>query len=146
MLAAAVLTAEQTSAATPPTLAALLEARDKSGKPIITPEQRTYFNGLNDHLKGMLNQVVEKQIITRPEHLGMLLSLQLRPQKMELVLQNNCVLCHSDSEVQTPEDLFSLAPTDKGSPAYMNLKDLVEDVHFQRRPLLRGLSRRRSHR
>jgi len=131
LLAAAVLAAEQAAAATDPKLAAMLEAKDKSGRTIITQEERTYFDSLNEHLKELLSHAVQKDVITRPEHLGILLALQLRPQKMELLLQNNCVLCHSDSEVQTQEDLFSLASNPQDSPTHMNLKELVEDVHFR---------------
>ena len=131
LLAAAAFVFDRGDAATNPTLPSLLAAKDKGGKPIITQEERTYFDGLNENLKELFNQVVQKQIVTRPEHLGMLLSLQLRPQKMELLLKNNCVLCHSDSEIQTPEDLFSLSPKTAETPGHMNLKDLVEDVHFQ---------------
>jgi hypothetical protein len=132
LIPAAAFAAEQTSAGTGPKLAAMLDAKDKDGKPIITQEQRAYFDGLNDNLRQLLNQAVQKDVITRPEHLGALLTLQLRPQKMELLLQNNCILCHSDSEVQTPEDLFSLTPDSHHSPAHMNLKEVVEDVHFRR--------------
>ena len=119
------------SKAPSPKLAAMLDAKDKDGKPIITAEQRAYYDGLDDRLKDLLGQVVEKDVVTRAEHLGVLLALGLRPQKMEVLLQNNCVLCHSDSEVQAPTDLFSLA-TDSGPPTgHMNLKELVEDVHFK---------------
>lgn len=131
VLAAVGLAANRGLAETKPTLSSLLTAKDKDGKPIITQEERTYFDGLNENLKGLVNEVVQKQIVTRPEHLGMLLSLELRPQKMELLLKNNCALCHSDSEIQTPEDLFSLSPKTAGTPGHMNLKDLVDDVHFQ---------------
>ena len=109
----------------------MLAAKDKNGNPIINREQQDYLNGLNDHLKELLNQVVEKEVVTRPEHLGLLLALQLRPQKMELVLQNNCILCHTDSEVQSSEDLFSVAPAALQSSGHMNLKEIVEDVHFR---------------
>jgi hypothetical protein len=132
LIPAVAFAADQTSAGTAPKLAAMLDAKDKSGKPIITPEQRAYLDGLNDNLKELLNQAVQKEAITRPEQLGMLLALQLRPQKMELLLQNNCVLCHSDSEAQSGEDLFSLTPDANHSPAHMNLKEIVEDVHFRR--------------
>jgi predicted CXXCH cytochrome family protein len=133
LIPTATFAAEQKSASTSPELAAFLDGKDQNGKPIITQEQRVYFNGLNDNLRELLNQVVQKKVITRPEHLGVLLALQLRPQKMELVLQNNCILCHSDSEVQSSEDLLSL-PSDShpSSPAHMNLKEIVEDVHFRR--------------
>jgi predicted CXXCH cytochrome family protein len=129
----ATFAAEQSSAGRSPELTALLDAKDKDGKVIITQEQRTYFNSLNDNLKELLNQVVQREIITRPEHLAILLALQLRPQKMELVLQNNCILCHSDSETQSSEDLFTL-PSDSrpAPPGHMNLKEIVEDVHFRR--------------
>ena len=132
LFAAAAPGAEQKAVPPNPKLAEMLSAKDKDGKPIITPEEHAYYDSLNDHLRELLNQAVEKEFITRPEHLAMLLALNMQPQKMELLLQNNCVLCHSDSEVQTSEDLFSLNPKAHDSPAHMNLKDLVEDVHFQR--------------
>ena len=109
----------------------MLAAKDKNGNPIINPDEQNYLNGLNDNLKELLNQVVEKEVVTRPEHLAVLLGLQLRPQKMELVLQNNCILCHTDSEVQSPDDLFSVAPAAHQSSGHMNLKEIVEDVHFR---------------
>ena len=124
--------ADQASVKPSPKLAAMLVAKDENGKAIITPEQQTYLNGLNDNLKELLNRAVEKETITRPEHLSILLALDLRAQKMELVLQNNCILCHSDSANQSAEELFSLASNSGTSPSHMNLKEIVEDVHFRR--------------
>jgi cytochrome c1 len=132
LFSGATFAAEQSSTKPNPKLAEMLAAKDETGKPIITPEQRAYFDGLNDNLKELLNQAVQKEAITRPEHLGILLALQLRPQKMELLLQNNCILCHSDSANQSAEDLFSLTPDPRTSSAHMNLKEIVEDVHFRR--------------
>jgi predicted CXXCH cytochrome family protein len=130
LIPGAAFAVQQSISGANPKLAAMLEAKGKDGKPIITAEERTYFDGLNDNLKELLNQVVEKEIITRPEHLAVLLTLQLRPQKMELVLQNNCILCHTDSQIQTPDDLFTLeAPSDH---SHMNLREVVDDVHFRR--------------
>src|SRR5438552_2529410 len=59
------------------------------------------------------------------------LALGLRPQKMEVFLQDNCVLCHTDPEVQKPETLFSLSTASNAFP-HLNLRDLVDDVHFRR--------------
>jgi hypothetical protein len=132
-VSAMIFAAVQPSPKTSPELTALLDGKDSNGKPIITSEQRTYFNSLNDNLRQLLEQAVQKKIITRAEHLGMLLALQLRPQKMELVLQNNCILCHTDSENQSAEDLFTLgSDSHASSPSHMNLKEIVEDVHFRR--------------
>jgi hypothetical protein len=132
LIPAASFAAEQSPAGPTSKLAAMLAAKDEHGKPIITPEQRTYFDGLNDNLKELLNQAVQKEVITRPEHLAILLALQLRPQKMELVLQNNCILCHSDSGNQSAEDLFSIPSGSRPAATHMNLKEVVEDVHFRR--------------
>jgi predicted CXXCH cytochrome family protein len=132
LIPAASFAADQNSTGETSKLAAMLGAKDEHGKPIITPEQRAYFDGLNDNLKELLNQAVQKETITRPEHLGILLALQLRPQKMELVLQNNCILCHSDSANQSAEDLFSIPSDSRPAETHMNLKEVVEDVHFRR--------------
>ena len=112
-----------------PKLAAMLEAKDEKGNPIISPEQHAYFEGLNDHLKQLLNAATDKEWITHPEHLSILLSLGLRPQKMEVLLQNNCVICHSDSANHSADTLFT---TSAGPTSHMDLKQVVEDVHFRR--------------
>ena len=132
LIPAAAFAAEQASAGSAPKLAAMLAAKDKDGKPIITQEQRAYFDGLNDNLKELLNQAVQKEWIARPEHLSVLLSLGLRPQKMEVLLQNNCVLCHSDSANQSGDTLFTVTPAATTPASHMNLKEVVEDVHFRR--------------
>jgi predicted CXXCH cytochrome family protein len=131
LFAAIALGAEQNATKPSPKLEKLLEAKDDSGKAIITAEQQAYFNGLNDNLREMLNSAVEKETISRAEHLSILLGLELRPQKMELVLQNNCILCHTDSANQSEETLFTVAAGSGASASHMNLKELVEDVHFR---------------
>jgi len=114
-------------------LTGLLGATGPDGKPVLSPEHRAYFGGLDDHLKTLLIKAVDAEIITRPDHLGSILALGLRPQKMEVFLQDNCILCHTDPEVQKPETLFSLSQVSSNSPAHhLNLRDLVDDVHFRR--------------
>ena len=131
IFAAAVRTDEK-PVAIPQKLAELLAGRGTDGTPVITPEQRAYFDGLNDHIKELLIKAVESETITRADHLGSILTLGLRPQKMEAFLEDNCILCHTDPEVQKPGTLFSLSPVSGGSPAHLNLRDLVDDVHFRR--------------
>jgi hypothetical protein len=120
--------ADQNAANVSPKLSAMLSAKDEKGKEIITPEERTYFESLNDNLRAMLSAAVEKETISRAEHLSILLGLQLRPQKMELLLQNNCILCHSDSANQSADTLF----VPGAASSHMDLKQVVEDVHFRR--------------
>jgi len=124
--------ADQAPAPSNQKLEQMLAAKDESGKPIVTADEQAYFAGLNDNLKALFAQAVQKELINRPEHLAELLSLQLRPQKMELVLQNNCILCHSDSQSHSEDTLFTLTSGTKGVRGHMNLKEVVEDVHFRR--------------
>ena len=86
LIPAASFAADQTSAGATSKLTAMLDAKGEHGKSIITPEERAYYDGLNDNLKALLDQAVQKEWITRPEHLSVLFSLGLRPQKMELLL------------------------------------------------------------
>lgn len=131
LLMAANAGAQEKPSTVSPKLAELLDAKGKDGKPLLTTEQRAYFDGLNDHLRELLSQAVKKQAITRAEHLAVILSLGLRPQKMELLLQDNCVLCHTDSESQAPGELFTLAPAAQGPGSHLSLKELVADTHFR---------------
>lgn len=132
-IGAAAVAADEKPLAASAKLTGLLAASGTDGKPVLSPEQRAYFDGLNDHLKTLLNKAVDGEIITRADHLGSLLALGLRPQKMEVLLQDNCVLCHTDPEVQKPGSLFSLSQGSSNSPAHhLNLRDLVDDVHFRR--------------
>ena len=132
LLSAGIFAADQAPAGANSKLAVMLAAKDANGKPIISPEEQAYFSGLNDNLRALLDDLVQKEVITRPEHLATLLGLQLRPQKMEVLLQNRCVLCHTDSESQSADNLFSVATGSRQPAAHMNLKEVVEDVHFRR--------------
>ncbi|HSP44375.1 MAG TPA: hypothetical protein VLO30_00130, partial [Chthoniobacterales bacterium] len=108
--------ADQSAATQNPKLTEMLAAKDESGKSIVGPDEQAYFTGLNDNLKELLNRAVQKENITRPEHLAALLALQLRPQKMEILLQNNCILCHSDSANHSADTLFSPTSGTGGVP------------------------------
>jgi len=130
---ATAVAAEENPLASSAKLTGLLAAAGPDGKPVLSPEQRTYFDGLNDHLKALLTKAVDADIITRADHLGSILALGLRPQKMEVFLQDNCVLCHTDPEVQKPETFFPLSQESTNSPAHhLNLRDFVDDAHFRR--------------
>jgi hypothetical protein len=109
---------------------AFLEATDSEGNPIITPAQRAYLLSLNEHLRELLAGVLENEIITEPGHMATILALELRPQQMELLLQDNCVLCHTDPEVQASKDLFTLSTGPAGG--HMNLRQFVTGTHFRR--------------
>jgi predicted CXXCH cytochrome family protein len=114
-----------------PQLTELLDAKAPDGSAWVSPEAREYFDGLPSRAKEWLDAAVEKDFVSEPEHLSEILSLRLQAGQLELLLHDNCALCHSDPATQDPETLFSIDPAAKGSPAHLDLREFVSDVHFR---------------
>lgn len=109
----------------------MLDARDEAGAPVIAEKERAEFEGLPAHAKQLLADAVDAEFIGSAAQVRDILSLELDTSKLELVLTNNCLLCHSNSEYQDPPTLFSLDPAAAGSPAYMDLRQILNDTHFR---------------
>ena len=111
----------------------LLAAERDDGGPWIGAEEREYFDRLPARAKMLFDRVVETELVSEPEHMRQILSLRLPGVEIELLLRDKCVVCHSDPAVQDrPEMLFSTDPTAVDSPAHMDLREFVSDVHFRR--------------
>ncbi len=115
-----------------PELRALFDARDDSGEPLVGPEAVAYFEGLPAQARGLFNRAVEAEFMTEPEHLREILALNLPAAKVELVMRDNCAVCHTNPAEQDGETLFSSDPEASGSLPHLNLKEVVADVHFRR--------------
>jgi predicted CXXCH cytochrome family protein len=113
-------------------LSALLSALEDGGEPLISSQEREYFDGLPARAKELFEQAVEDEMLSEASHLKEILSLSLPAAKVELLMQDNCVVCHSDPSAQDPDTLFSADPESSGSPPHLNLRELVSDVHFRR--------------
>ena len=62
-------------------------------------------------------------------HLATLLALDIDDRKVELILGDNCVLCHSNPDL--PDEIL-FKPREKGDPnAHLDLREIVSDVHFR---------------
>lgn len=112
-------------------LQALIDATGDDGTAIVGEKLRTRFDGLPDHAKSLFAEAVDGEFIASPQQLRDLLALDLDSSKIELVLTNHCLLCHTNPEYQDPPTLFSLDPVAAGSPSYMNLGAFVSDSHFR---------------
>jgi len=99
---------------------------------VVGTELREYFDGLPVRAREWLDAAVEKEFVSEPEHLRQILSLRLPAGQLELFLHDNCALCHTDPATQDPETLFSVDPAAAGSPAHLDLREFVSDVHFRR--------------
>lgn len=115
-------------------LAALpfLDAKGKDGKPALTAEEVQRLQQMPAHTQQLIADAAESMILGGAEHLRILLSLDLPPQGLELVLQDNCILCHSDPGNVKPRALFSPDPAKQRSNPLLDLREFVSDVHFRR--------------
>jgi predicted CXXCH cytochrome family protein len=113
-------------------LSSLLAASGDGGQPLISAEEREYFDGLPARAKELFDQAVENELLSDASHLREILSLGLSAAKVELFLKDNCLICHTDASAQEPETLLSTDPESNGSPLHLNLKEFVSDVHFRR--------------
>ncbi len=116
----------------PEAVAELFEETDDDGAPIIPPELQAYFAGLPTHAQGYFADAVDEGLISGTAHARRLLSLQLDADKMELVLTDNCILCHSDPDMQMEETLLAVEPDDPVGPAHLSLPEFLSDVHFRK--------------
>jgi predicted CXXCH cytochrome family protein len=113
-------------------LSELLSAVGEDGEAIIAAEDRAYFDGLPGRAKEFFEEAVESELMSAPAHLEEILALGLPAGKLELLMRDNCALCHTDPSEQDPETLFSVDPEANESPPHLNLRGFVGDVHFRR--------------
>jgi predicted CXXCH cytochrome family protein len=110
----------------------LFSAVGEDGEPLIGSEARAYFDGLPTQAKSFFDQAVEAELMSEPSQLSEILALGLPVGKLELLMRDSCVVCHTDPTIQDPETLFSSDPESQGSPPHLNLKEFTSDVHFRR--------------
>jgi len=113
-------------------LASLLAAQGSDGKAVLDQEDMDYFDALPTRAKVLFDAAAKDDRISVPGHLKELVALRLSSNKVELLMQDNCILCHSNPDAQDSDTLFSTDPAAVGSPAHMNLTEYVSDVHFRR--------------
>jgi hypothetical protein len=130
MIWTAVLLAAATTGepAYPAPLQELVAAKRKDGTPVLSDEDRKALAAMSEHTRQLLSEAADNQLLGSAQHLKVLLSLGLSPATMEIVAQDNCILCHSDPGNQKAKTLFATQPANP----LLNLKEFVSDVHFRR--------------
>jgi predicted CXXCH cytochrome family protein len=113
-------------------LNALLSAPGDDGEPLISPQEREYFDQLPARAKELFDEAIENELLSEASHLREILSLDLPAAKVELLMQDNCIVCHTDPTAQDAEMLFSADPASSGAAPHLDLKEFVSDVHFRR--------------
>ena len=117
--------------ALPEAVEAFFEKKGEDGKPVLSAAERALVKKLPLHTREKLGQAAADGRVRSPDHLKVLLSLELSPQSADLIFTDNCVLCHSDPG-HAKRTRFSLDPKTAGTPERLNLKSMLSDAHFRR--------------
>jgi hypothetical protein len=92
---------------------------------------REEFRQLPKHAQELFFSAQKRGFLDHPDQLAALLALDIADEHVELLLNDNCVLCHTNPDQQPEETLFTVAPPD-GPPARLDLREVVSDVHLRR--------------
>lgn len=129
----------ETGSATAPDLSGLSEEvasffaeTGDDGEPLIALDRQAYYVGLPDHARQIFASKVEEGLISSASHAGALLSLDLDAERFELLVNDNCILCHSDEDMQIEETWMRIGEADDYGPSHLSLSDFLGDVHFRR--------------
>ncbi|MGE5232527.1 MAG: cytochrome b N-terminal domain-containing protein [Acidobacteriota bacterium] len=109
----------------------LLDAK-KDGQPIVPDKARQHFRELPSYAQEKFFQAQEKGFLDSGEQLAALLGLDISDENVELLVGDNCVLCHTNVNMQSEDTLFRLYPGPVDPSHHLDLRQVVSDVHMRR--------------
>ena len=113
----------------------LFDAKE-AGKPVLGPKEQERFRSLPAHAQELAFESLKLGILSSAKHLSVLLALDLDNKKVELLLGDNCVVCHTNPDL--PDEILFAPRGRKGPYAHLDLTEVVADVHFRRGLLCSG--------
>jgi predicted CXXCH cytochrome family protein len=97
--------------------------------PVVDEKARARFRALPSHAQVLFIAAAKAGTLSSSAHLATLLALDIDDRKVELIMGDNCVLCHSNPDL--PDEILFKA-REKGDPnAHLDLREIVSDVHFR---------------
>ena len=101
------------------------------GDDAVPAAARAEFRQLPKHAQELFFTAQRRGLLDHPEQLAALLSLDVADEHIELLMGDNCVLCHTNPDQQPEETLFRVAAA--GEPSgHLDLREVVADVHLRR--------------
>src|ERR1019366_2678306 len=95
--------------------------------PVVDEKARARFRALPSHAQELFFVAAKAGTLSSSAHLATLLALDIDDRKVELILGDNCVLCHSNPDL--PDEILFKA-REKGDPnAHLDLREIVSDVY-----------------
>lgn len=108
----------------------LFSATEKD-KPVLDEKSRARFRQLPRHAQELFFAAAASGYLASPVQLATLLSIDLDDRKTELLLSDNCVLCHTNPDL--PDEIIFRIREDKSAPnGHLDLKEIVNDVHLRK--------------
>ena len=108
----------------------LLEA-ERGGARVVSERALGRFRELPSHAQELFFVAQSKGLLDSPDQLAALLELEIADEHVELLLTDNCVLCHTNPDQQPEETLFRLLGPDE-TDRHLDLREVVSDVHLRR--------------
>jgi cytochrome b6 len=97
--------------------------------PVLDEKARARFKALPTHAQKLFFVAAKAGTLSGATHLAALLALDVDDRKVELMLGDNCFLCHSNPDL--PDEIL-FRKRDKGDPlAHLDVREIVSDVHFR---------------
>jgi predicted CXXCH cytochrome family protein len=97
--------------------------------PVLDEKARARFKALPTHAQELFFGAAKAGTLSGATHLASLLALEVDDRKVELMLGDNCFLCHSNPDL--PDEIL-FRKRDKGDPlAHLDVREIVSDVHFR---------------
>jgi quinol-cytochrome oxidoreductase complex cytochrome b subunit len=92
---------------------------------------RVEFRQLPKHAQELFFAAQRRGLLDHPAQLAALLAIDVADEHIELLVGDNCVLCHTNPDQQPEETLFRVPPAGE-SAGHLDLREVVADVHLRR--------------
>ena len=102
---------------------------DKKTGPVLNEKVKARFRSLPSHAQELFFVAAKAGRLSSAAHLATLLALDIDDRKVELILGDNCVLCHSNPDL--PDEILFKVREKSDPNAHLDLNEIVSDVHFR---------------
>ena len=115
-------------AAWPADFRKMFESAEKN-VPVLDEKARARFKALPTHAQELFFAAAKAGTLSGGTHLAALLALDIDDRRVELILGDNCFLCHSNPDL--PDEIL-FRKREKTDPlAHLDIREVVADVHVR---------------
>jgi cytochrome b6 len=104
---------------------------EAGGHRIVSELARAHFQDLPSYAQEKFFAAQKGGLLDSAEQLDTLLELEITDENVELLVGDNCVLCHTNPNNQSDETLFRRREAGDPNP-HLDIREVVSDVHMRR--------------